>query len=176
MHVRKTPGLYSQDSHHTGMQNCSMKIKDPIGDPATFEDIGAFEKKHGIHLPDDYRQFLNIHNGGRPERAHRVFTFQTRSGAVSESLVNWFSGLVSRQNYSLENDIETYAERIPGHMLPIACDPFGNVILLDLREPGKSGIWFWDHEKEPASIQEAGIYKIADSFTEFVKGLSPIPD
>jgi hypothetical protein len=30
------------------------------------EDVAAFEKLHGIALPESYRKFLIEHNGGRP--------------------------------------------------------------------------------------------------------------
>ncbi|HUG70366.1 MAG TPA: SMI1/KNR4 family protein [Pirellulaceae bacterium] len=33
-------------------------------------DIGRFEKQYGLQLPEDYRQFLQLHNGGKPEPGH----------------------------------------------------------------------------------------------------------
>lgn len=151
-----------------------MKIKDDIGEPATVEAIEAFEKRHDIRLPDDYRSFLVSQNGGRPEMASRVFTFQKEDGSISDSLVDWFSGLIESEDYSLEEDFSVYEDRIPSGMLPIACDPFGNRILLGVRTPSVSGLWFWDHEIEPMNIRESGIYKIADSFEQFVEGLRPV--
>lgn len=153
-----------------------MKIKDAIGGAAALEVIEAFERKHGRQLPADYKQFLNVYNGGRPERSSRVFVFQTKDGAQSDSLVNWFSGLVERENYSLEKDIQTYHGRIPEHTMPIACDPFGNLILIAFKESGRDGLWFWDHENEPANFGETGLYRIADNFTAFVESLTPLPD
>ncbi len=150
-----------------------MKIKDILGPPASPEQIEAFERRHGIRLPNDYRHFLSCHNGGRPDKAFRVFTFETKSGSRSDSLVDWFSGLVVRDNYSLDNDLDTYSGRIPEGMLPIARDPFGNLILLGVQD-SKSGIWFWDHEIEPTDIQQSGIYKVSDNFELFVKSLAPI--
>jgi hypothetical protein len=152
-----------------------MKIKDHIGDPSTVEAIDAFEKSHGIRLPADYRGFLASYNGGRPEKEFRVFTFQKEDGLTSDSLVDWFSGLIESEDYSLEEDFEIYADRIPQGMLAIACDPFGNLILLGVRESAASGVWFWDHENEPTSILASGIYKIADGFEEFIESLTPAP-
>jgi hypothetical protein len=153
-----------------------MKIKDHIGGPAAVEAIEAFEKRHDIKLPDDYRTFLASQNGGRPEMASRVFTFQKEGGSISDSLVDWFSGLIESEDYSLEEDFNVYKNRIPKGMLPIACDPFGNRILLGVRTPSGSGIWFWDHEIEPTSVRESGIYKIADNFEQFIESLSPVPE
>jgi hypothetical protein len=152
-----------------------MKIKDYIGSPPTMEAIEAFENSHGIRLPDDYKGFLACYNGGRPEKDFRVFTFQKEDGATADSLVDWFSGLIESDDYSLEEDFEIYADRIPQGMLAIACDPFGNLILLGVRDSTGSGVWFWDHEKEPTSTGESGIYRIAESFEGFIESLTPIP-
>lgn len=153
-----------------------MKIKDRIGEPAEEEAIEAFEKRHGIRLPDDYRDFLASQNGGRPEMDSRVFTFQKEDNSTSDSLIDWFSGLIEREDYSLEGDLDIYEDRVPVGMLPIACDPFGNLILLGVRDPLVSGVWFWDHEIEPTSVQGSGIYKIADNFEQFIESLSPVPE
>lgn len=151
-----------------------MKIKDTLGAPASLSEIEAFQKRHRVQLPGDYQNFLGCHNGGRPEMSFRVFTFKKKNGEESNSLVAWFSGIVSSENYSLDEDLDTYADRIPLGMLPVARDPFGNLILLDIRDPNKSGIWFWDHEIEPTSFQQNGIYKISDSFEQFVSSLAPV--
>ncbi len=152
-----------------------MKIKDHIGAPASPETIKTFEENHGINLPDDYRDFLQSQNGGRPEMTSRVFTFQKEDGSTSDSLVDWFSGLIESEEYSLEEDMDIYEDRIPKGMLPIACDPFGNLILLGVREQSTSGVWFWDHEIEPTGVTESGIYKVAPSFGQFIESLSAVP-
>lgn len=151
-----------------------MKIKDTIGEPAPPEAIDAFEARHGIRLPDDYKRFLGSQNGGRPEMTHRVFIFRTEGGSTSDSLVDWFSGLVEGGDYSLEEDLDIYSQRIPDEMLPIACDPFGNLILLGVGDATVAGVWFWDHEIEPTSVRDPGIYKVADHFEKFVGSLGPV--
>lgn len=151
-----------------------MTIKDHIGKPASVEEIKTFETRLGSVLPDDYKCFLASENGGRPDFAFRTFAFQKEDGSLSDSLVNWFNGLNESEDYSIEGNLELFEGRIPEGMLPIATDPFGNLILLGVRDPSVSGIWFWDHEYEPTSIKNIGIYKIANSFEHFVETLGPV--
>ena len=151
-----------------------MNIKDKIGEPASNEDVKSFEQEHDFVLPEDYKNFLVTFNGGRPEKDTRAFTFKKEDGTVSDSLVGWFNGLIDGDEYSLEEEIDIYDERIPAGMLPIASDPFGNAILIGVSSDDVSGVWFWDHEIEPESINDSGIYKIAESFDQFLAILQPV--
>ncbi len=135
---------------------------------ASEEEIAAFERWLGVVLPVDYRTFLAEVNGGRPKP--RVFEGPTGDG----SLVHFFFTLnADASHYRLHKEIKAYAGRIPEKLLPIACDDFGNLVLLDLGAKSLGAIYFWDHEQENMDGDPYwdNIAFISPSFTEFVKGL-----
>jgi hypothetical protein len=149
-----------------------MEIVEPlsmIGAKAT--DIEQLEHLVGAMLPADYRDFLIENNGGRP--APSAFRFEQYQ-KPQESLVDWFFTLNEKETaYLLPRALEVYMGRIPAPLLPIACDPFGNLILLDLGAKSVGPIYFWDHENENPEGDPwwDNISFVASSFTEFVKGL-----
>lgn len=152
-----------------------MKFKHRFGAPAKPLLIKLFENRYGIVLPEDYRKFLAPVNGGRPEEANCVFRFINEAGSTTESVVHGLYGLVKEDGPSqLDWNIEIFRSRIPNGMIPIGEDPFGNQILLEVSKPSHVGLWFWDHEKEPDTIDDSGIYRISDSFDQFVESLTPL--
>ena len=142
-----------------------------INKASTDEDrVRALEARLGRCLPDDYREFLLRHNGGRPEP--RLFRIPKRGGAYTNSTVDWFLSLHDGQNSNLEKDLHTLRDRIPPDTLPIADDPFGNVILIGLHDHQRGKIYFWDHEEEPESQPDwSNVVQIADSFDQFMREL-----
>lgn len=148
-----------------------MQIVEPLSASGASEDsIVDFEAELAVRLPDDYRRFLAETNGGRPEPSG--FVFQTTNGP-SDSLVDWFLTLYAAEElYTLREYRAMYGDRIPPMMLPIACDPFGNLVLLDVGAKSIGAVCFWDHEKE--SMDEAtwdNISVVAQSFTDFLNAL-----
>ena len=62
-------------------------------------------------------------------------------------------------------------------------DPFGNAICLGVTGVHRGQVYFWDHENMPdpelwdGSVQTAGnLDLLANSFTDFVAGLTPTAD
>lgn len=140
------------------------------GGPTT-TDVELLERLLGTSLPADYRQFLIRTNGGRPEPS--AFSFD-QYGQLQESLVDWFFTLdSSEKDYQIPKEFEVYTGRIPARLLPIACDPFGNLVLLDLGAKSASAIYFWDHENENMEGDPwwDNIFFIAPSFTKFINEL-----
>lgn len=124
----------------------------------------------GARLPDDYRRFLAETNGGRPDPAR--FALLTSRG-TNESIVDWFLTLEPTEDlYTVPEYRDMYSNRIPQGLLPVACDPFGNLLLLDLGEKNRGSIYFWDHETE--SMEEPtweNIFSVAPSFDSFYSSL-----
>ena len=132
------------------------------------------ESRIGCGLPEDYREFLMLHNGGRP--IERGFQFVMRNGKHSNSVIDWFLSLHDGEASNLESCLENLEDRIPPDVLPIARDPFGNVVLIGLRGGARGKVYFWDHEEEPDSQPDwSNIDRIADSFDAFMSGLKPSP-
>src|SRR5262249_19032361 len=130
--------------------------------------IEKLETRVGAKLPGEYRRFLQLENGGKPDV--RGFRFKTADGGISNSQVEWFFGLCKNDGYGLLDKVDVYGGRIPGGTLPIACDPFGNLVLLSLNMKDYGAVLFWDHETE-LTISE-NVFKISDSFSAFIESLS----
>lgn len=139
-------------------------------DPAR---VAMLEAKLGTRLPDDYREFLLEHNGGRPKPAE--FVFARRTGPYTDSLVDWFLALYDGEHSNLETVCGWLVNRVPDNLLPIAIDPFGNFVLLGLAGEHRGKVYFWDHENEPIRQPDwSNIDLIADSFDAFLRGLTPV--
>src|SRR5437763_926852 len=96
---------------------------------ASEESIQKVEARLGSPFPADYRRFMTEANGGRPDPSG--FTFDTPDG-TSDSSVRYFLTLdESERLYAIQRFLDRYGDRIPGNMLPIASDSFGNLVLLD---------------------------------------------
>ncbi len=136
---------------------------------ATEQSIARLESELGFPLPDDYRRFLVDFNGGRPEPSG--FLFETSEGS-SDSAIRYFFTLDNDEYYGILENLRDYKDRIPEGLMPIACDPFGNLVLIDLGAKAVGTIYFWDHEKE--SMEEPtwdNISTVARSFTVFEASL-----
>lgn len=134
-------------------------------------DVNALEQRLSKPLPESYRRFLLELNGGRPQPSE--FEFE-QYGKPQGSVVDWFFTLnKEKPTYYTVDKMEIYSNRIPSDLLPIAFDPFGNLILLDLGAKSVGAIYFWDHEKENCEGDPwwDNISYIAPSFTEFVTSL-----
>ncbi len=133
---------------------------------ATENSIQTLERELGLTIPVDYREFLATENGGEPSPSG--FTFETVDGP-SDSAVRYFLTLASAGgSYSIREIRRRYGDRIPGGVLPIACDSFGNLVLIDLRASSLGSIYCWDHEKESTGDPTwVSISLVAPSFTAF---------
>ena len=86
------------------------------------ETLRAFERRLDAILPDDYRAFLLTHNGGCPIPSD----FEISAAEGGDSLHNTY-GLHDGPEYArLDLTYEIYRDRLPGSLLAIADDPFGN--------------------------------------------------
>ncbi|GAA5527548.1 SMI1/KNR4 family protein [Herpetosiphon gulosus] len=148
--------------------------------PTNEAEVAAFEQELGCRLPEDYRSFLLEHNGGQPE----LTVFKTGSPLLlpdDESMIHFFLTLdPASEYYEIRDTIRTYTAyetRIPLELLPIACDPGGNVICLGIRGEQRGKVYFWDHEFELESEDEGDLYYnvsyCSPSFQAFVDSLSP---
>jgi len=147
-----------------------MHITEHIcGDRPTEANFTTFELFIKESLPEDYKSFLRIENGGRPKPNR--FSFITKDGKREESNVHYFFALHQGKVGSIKNNFERYKNRIVSGYIPAGIDPFGNLIILGVTEESKSRIYFWDHEKEIEIPSVANMFFIANSFSEFVAQL-----
>lgn len=128
--------------------------------------LDELEKKLGNTLPRFYREFLKNTNGGKAKADK--FSFTANDGTHDDDCVQYFYALHSGEIGNLEETIDTFKDRIPGDTLPIACDPFGNQILLHMGNQPDGPVYFWDHELE---LQGDPVSPIAPSLESFIAGL-----
>ena len=149
--------------------------------PPSAAEVEAFEAAIGTTLPDDYRQFLLRSNGGRLDRC--PFDGPTPDGKTWPVVISDVGGLREEADLSLRAARRCYQgsePQIPRPLLWIMSDPGGNGICLGLTGTYRGRVYFWIHDEQPApeewdgEVETAGnVVLLADSFTDFVAGLSP---
>jgi hypothetical protein len=135
-------------------------------------------------LPVGYWQFLLSTNGGRPTSDFKWFKVKNPKGFVegfNGVMVDCFLSVKDKEHPNCEilQTAKTFTGRIPSDTLPIADDPFGNLILLGVGEGNFNEVFLWDHEVEGYESPEDeyhNVGKLADSFEEFIEGLGKPPD
>lgn len=147
--------------------------------PASADAIDAAEQElvaKGQRLPPSYRAFLAQHDGGQP----KLECFRYQQGAEErEGVINEFLGVrpVPPPGTNLLITAGLLRGRIPDGVLPIANDPYGNLICIDTRGGLDGPVLFWDHEfeKEDGPPDDANLYPIAPDFETFLDNLYADP-
>lgn len=144
------------------------------GRPISASDIVVLEQRHGISLPHDYKTFLMKYNGGLP--APRAFPIEGLKnnpfGVVQE-----FLGIdCSLETSNLEWNYEVMKGRLPTNLFPIACDDGGDLICLSVCGTDAGSVLFWDCHTEPPVPSYDNVYRIANSFGEFLYAMQELPD
>lgn len=150
-----------------------MYILSSIGAEISESDIVNFEKMIELQLPKAYRDFLLKNN--ICEVSPNGFIYQDNETEL-DSVVNLFYGLKAKRSeyyYSLEWVYDAKKDRMPKAFIPIAGDPFGNEIILNVND---GSIWFWDHEEEVEFEEDEepifeNIYLISKSLDDFLNSL-----
>ncbi|MDN8541951.1 SMI1/KNR4 family protein [Erwinia sp. DT-104] len=135
------------------------------------KEIFDIESQHAIKLPDSYKDFLKKHNGGYPQPDG--FDFADGSDGSS---IDKFLEISSSKSESLIEYFRNYKDRIPENYFPIAKDPGGNLILIEINSGGDN-VYYWDHENEAEDGDKPGMdnmHLIASSFDNFLNNLYEI--
>jgi hypothetical protein len=129
--------------------------------------LNQFEKQIGFSLPEDYRIFLRNCNGGMPEIKYAAFFIKDLDDYSSLDVL---LGLNVNKFDLIRRNIEYKDDLVPNSVI-IGDDPGGSMIVL-ISDDNHSGIYFWDHSFDyEQSNEEHNIYKIANSFGEFINNL-----
>ncbi|MBU8716652.1 SMI1/KNR4 family protein [Bacillus subtilis] len=144
------------------------------------EQLKEIEMNIGKQLPSDYKDFLKEYGGCYLESTkitdeieydvcYKPLEKDPWMGKGDDTqLLEGFYGLANDHN-SLQKAIDTYSDRFPRNIIPIASSAGGNEICMDI-DNGK--ILFWDHE---LSHPDKDFFLIANSFEEFVFSLVDEP-
>ncbi|WP_440614787.1 SMI1/KNR4 family protein [Bacillus subtilis] len=146
----------------------------------TNEQLKELEMNIGNQLPSDYKDFLKKYGGCYLESKKTTDEIEYdvcykplekdpwMDKGDDTQLLEGFYGLANDHN-SLQKAIDTYSDRFPRNIIPIASSAGGNEICMDI-DNGK--ILFWDHE---LSHPDKDFFLIANSFEEFVFSLVDEP-
>jgi hypothetical protein len=128
--------------------------------------LATFESRIGATLPNDYRDYLLTHNGGKPNPC------SFKVGRDSSRLHHVY-GLHSGPAYCrLDRKYNMLRGRIPENTIPIADDPGGNKVCIVIHGTQKGQIYFWNHELESESTPTLdSLTSLSESFTQFCSEL-----
>ena len=115
------------------------------------KEITKIEKQYSITLSTEYKKFLCKYNGGDTPDT------QFRCNRISSDIRAFYG--IGNVKYSL-NEFELN-EWIEFNVFPIACDSFGNYIVIGLRAGKEGKIYFYDHEEGHKIIE------LAENLTAF---------
>ncbi|GAA0077321.1 SMI1/KNR4 family protein [Clostridium sp. CTA-5] len=136
------------------------------------EEIFKLEDEIGFTLPNDYKEFLINFNGGVPEVKYSTFTLNELEENIGLQVLY---GLDLEENLDLREWYEDYEDDLLDDCLIIGHGiGFGFIVLVN--SPEVSGVYFWDNSFElENSSEDENIYKISDTFREFIEELkSPL--
>ncbi|KIN51964.1 SMI1/KNR4 family protein [Bacillus subtilis] len=166
--------------------NIKQKLKEFLIDAKTDprinknEQLKEIEMNIGKQLSSDYKDFLKEYGGCYLESkktsdeieydvCYKPIEKDPWMGKGDDTqLLEGFYGLANDHD-SLQKAIDTYSDRFPRNIIPIASSAGGNEICMDI-DNGK--ILFWDHE---LSHPDKDFFLIANSFEEFVFSLVDEP-
>jgi hypothetical protein len=144
--------------------------------PISSVDLDGLQRRLGVQLPDDYRAWLLRYNGGRPWPG--AFHYKHEKGDYTGSQVAWFLAVYDGEAENFEMDYRFWkltTRRVIGDLVPIAGDPFGNLICLSFGGPDAGKVYFWEMERETDPPSYANCHLVADSFPEFIDQLARDP-
>lgn len=131
------------------------------------EQLANFEKQINANLPEDYKRFLILNNGGQPDKTE--FTVKKYGSSI---LQRFFGFNTPYKTDNFDYILNTFKNRVPDDFLPIGRDMLGNLVLLGTRKKYDGKIYFWWHENEgEKKAWLKNIFSISKSFTDFFDNL-----
>lgn len=129
------------------------------GPPISEAIVAELEQRHSFRLPNDYREFLLMWNGGRPERD---LVNVPGCSASPFARIHFFFGIGDPvESCNIDWNIEWFGDRLGAGLLPIATTEFVDKFCMSL-ESGE--IIFWDGYQDVR-------YLVARNFKEFIDQL-----
>ena len=133
--------------------------------PISEIDIQRFEQRRGMVLPMDYKRFLLLRNGGRPER-DLFFVPESKMNLIAR--IHFFFAMNDPRRWNnLDWALDVVVDRIQKGFLPIATTEGSDDICLEIAGDHPGRILFWDKH----IFKGENVYPVAKNFTEFINGL-----
>lgn len=129
--------------------------------------IDAYESRTGINLPDEYRKFLLLYNGGIPTPQHADIPKTKHS-----VLVDYLYGILpKRSRCDLEYEAERMSEHLPTGFIVIGHDPGGNAYLLATKGKERGRVYFWDKRGLLSKNESGNTFWMADGISALLNSL-----
>lgn len=134
--------------------------------PLVSQDIEGFENKYGINLPENYKRFLLLNNGGKSVERR----FKTADGTITSSVM-LFLPISKETDSNLESFYEKYCinKIIPSNLIPIGVDPVESLICID--EQDKVYFCDMDYFEEDGELKDEYVKLVSANFTSFLNNL-----
>ncbi|EOL45079.1 MULTISPECIES: SMI1/KNR4 family protein [Enterococcus] len=126
-------------------------------------EIVDAEKQLNVKFPQDYIEVVSENDGGYPHP--NKFKFNDKEEV--------FNNLISFKEDDYSNIFEVLEDvfdRIVKGVIPIAEDPFGNLICFDFRDKKVPNVIFWNHEVADKDSEKSILF-ICETFTELLNML-----
>jgi hypothetical protein len=138
--------------------------------PIKNQELETFEETFNLILPNDYKNFLLCHNGGKTVRRR----FETKDKTITSSIMLFLP--LSKET---ENNLEYYYEKynigkiIPSNFIPLGVDPADSLICLSINGEDQGTVYFCDLDyiEEDNGLKQEFIKLVSQSFSEFVNSL-----
>ena len=116
--------------------------------------LARIEEHFGLSLPEDYKRSLAKCNRGKPTLER--FATELQEERVLDYMIDLEETVAMAQAIAAEYGVD--------NLIPIARDPFGNLIAFSAADGQINAVLFWDQEGNKTA-------QIASSFTEFLQKL-----
>ena len=135
-------------------------------EPLVSQDIEAFESEYEVNLPENYKKFLLLNNGGKSVKRR----FKTVDGTITSSVM-LFLPLSKETDSNLESFYEKYCTNkiIPSYLIPIGVDPADSLICIS--EQDKVYFCDMDYFEEDNELKDEYIKLVSENFTSFLNNL-----
>ncbi|GKS60538.1 SMI1/KNR4 family protein [Nitrospira sp.] len=142
------------------------------GRPISRTEVSEIETLIGHPLPAQYVDFLLRYNGGRPKPNNfRINGFYERPGIGNIQVFFRVDSRVRSSDLMWNFKEMNLSGRVPANLIPIACDGSGDLICLALFGPDTGQVVFWDYLDERDEPTYENVYRVADSFSEFIASI-----
>ncbi|MDR2344826.1 MAG: SMI1/KNR4 family protein [Planctomycetaceae bacterium] len=152
--------------------------KQNFGIPVTDVMLEELEKHFPYPLPNDYKDYLKICNGGIMEldtdKESLYFNVQGAPDWFGDEGYLWILHSINSEEpgFDLLENWTTSKGIMPPHFLPIGGDGGGDLVCLSLGSEDYGYIYCWNHEEEPYETDYSQSYFVAKSFSEFMNSLT----
>lgn len=137
-------------------------------------DIAAFEARHRIRLPADYRDFLLQSNGGYLDGTYNVDISPQAGSTTLQQFYRMRDG--PRSTQTLEYMRSLLGSRLPPTLLSIGSDLGGAKICLGIDGSEYGKVFFWDPGADYDDTKNGSfenIQEVAPTFSEFLRRITP---